>query len=106
MAFLIFLAVGAGILALAAVTWFWARPKPGKITALVALDTSNGEAEAALWAQRLRESGIWCRLRYTPIVPGRFPDIIHHYIGRPRYWQLWVKERDEDEARKALGMYE
>ncbi len=67
----------------------------GPTTALVRIGISGGENEALLWQQALTHAGIWSRI--IGGTAGAYPSI-------PYQQELWVKEKDAERARAALGI--
>ena len=70
----------------------------GPVTPLVILGTPQGEADAALWLQRLRAEGIWARLRNV-----RSSSWTLGVAGLIYYGEVWVKEKDYEHARHVFG---
>ncbi len=95
MGFFVFLAllVGsalAGFLVLRTLT-----SRRGPTTALVRIGIAGGENEALLWQQALTHAGIWSRI--IGGTAGAYPSI-------PYQHELWVKAKDAERARDALGL--
>ena len=67
----------------------------GPTTALVRIGISGGENEALLWQQALTQAGIWSRI--IGGTAGAYPSI-------PYQHELWVKAKDAERARDALGL--
>ena len=81
---------------LVAALWL-ARGRPDQAAAVL-LAVAAGEAEAHLWAGKLRMSGITVTIRDF----GDFRSVgggVSHYS-----YELWVGAKDEARARKVLGL--
>jgi hypothetical protein len=71
------------------------KAKPGQVD-MVLIGATGGEAEAHLWQSALRTAGITCRL----VNVGDF-----HGTGVSSYaYEVWVRARDEERARRVLGL--
>ena len=87
---------------LAAIAWR-SRSRPGE-TRLVLLGIAGGEAEAHLWTEALRDSGLWSRIRSVgDLATGDFTSV--DGVARYAYqFEIWVRPKDEARAREVLGL--
>jgi hypothetical protein len=96
--YLIFLGVVIGGAA-AAVGIASLRRRRGPITPLAFLGTPQGEADAALWLQRLHAEGIWASVRNV-----RSSSYTLGVCALIYYGEIWVKEQDLERAQETLGL--
>jgi hypothetical protein len=80
---------------LGAALWL-TRARPGH-TKLVLLGAAGGEAEARLWAERLRTMGVEAHIRNV----GDFGGLEG---TTPYAYEVWVRPGDEARAREVLGL--
>jgi len=90
---LVALLVGGGLAGFLALRMFTSRRGP--TTPLFRIGISGGENEALLWQQALTQAGIWSRI--IGGTAGAYPSI-------PYQHELWVKAKDAERARDALGL--
>jgi hypothetical protein len=73
------------------------RAKPGQVE-MVLVGAAAGSAEAHLWATALKTAGIASRVINVS-------DFTQTEGGTSPYaYEVWVRARDEDRARKVLGL--
>ncbi len=70
------------------------RPKPGR-PKLVLLGVTGGKEEAHLWVEKLRMVGINAHVRNVG-------DTLQS--TSPYGYEVWVRYKDEERARKSLGL--
>lgn len=74
--------------------------RKGRVIPMVRIGMAENNVEVQIWAERLRVAGIGCRVQDVSAAGAATSPLYANAYGP----ELWVSERDSDEARDLLGM--